>query len=239
MKIANVEEQIRMLVELQELDAEIFGKKRILELAPEKTKEMDAILEEKTGRLKALEEELKDIQLKRKEKEVDLAAKEASIKKYEAQLTQVKTNKEYSVLQKEIADIKADNSILEEEIIGFLEKIETVEKDIAKERELLAVEKKKIDSEKKKIEEEIKAIQAEFDELNKKRQEFTAKVDKNLLSRYEKILYKTDGLAMVEIVDGACGGCNMNLPPQVVNETRLKKEVTFCGNCARILYSKD
>ena len=237
--MANVEEQIRMLVELQELDGEIFAKKRVLESAPEKIKELDEVLEKKMLNLETLTEEFKSIQLARNEKEVDLQTKEASIKKYETQLSQVKTNKEYSALEKEIGGVKADNSILEEEIIELLEKTETAEKDIAKEKEMLQLEKKEIDNAKKKIEEEKKAIQAEFDGLNTKRQEFTAKIDKGILSRYDRILQKTDGLAMVEIVDGACGGCNMNLPPQVVNETKLKKDITFCGNCARILYSKD
>ncbi|MBN1353804.1 MAG: hypothetical protein JW994_03950 [Candidatus Omnitrophica bacterium] len=236
MAIANVEEQIKMLIELQELDREIFNRKRALEIIPEKIKELDAMMDSKTNAMKNLDEEYKKIQLKRKEKEVELDSKEQSIKKYQSQLYQVKTNKEYSSLEKEIASIKADNSLLEEEIITLLDNAEGIQKEIAKEKAIFEEEKKKIDGQKREVEEEKKTAEAELKGLNGKREEFTARIDKNILAKYERILHNKDGLAMVPIVEGACGGCNMNLPPQVVNETQLKKDFTFCGNCARMLY---
>ena len=104
---------------------------------------------------------------------------------------------------------------------------------------MLESEKKKIQEEKIKIEEEKKAAESEYKSLNDKRKEFTEKIDKKTLAKYERILYKRAGLAMVPIVGDACDGCNMNLPPQVINEARMKKDLTFCGNCARILYAKD
>ena len=237
MKVANMEDQIKMLIELQELDGEIYNKKRVLDDVPAKMKELDDLLEQKSADVKNLEENSKKLQLEMKEKEVEMGSKEGVIKKYQTQLSQVKTNKEYSTLEKEIATVKADNSLLEEEIINLLDKIESVQKDIKKEKDVLEGETKKIEEQKKKMEEEKKAAQAECDDLNNKRKDFVAKVDRRVLSKYERILHNKDGLAMVPVVDDACGGCNMNLPPQVVNEARLKKDLTFCGNCARILYS--
>jgi len=237
MVVANMEEQIKMLIELQELDGEIYNKKRVLDDVPAKMKELDDTLEQKSAEVKNLEENSKKLQLERKAKEVDLGTKEDSIKKYQTQLSQVKTNKEYSTLEKEIANVRADNSLLEEAIINLLDKIETAQKDIKKEKEVFEEEKKKIGEQKKKIEAEKKAAQAEVDDLNNKRKDFASKVDKKVLSKYERILHNKDGLALVPVAGDACGGCNMNLPPQVVNEARLKKDLTFCGNCARMLYS--
>ena len=237
MKVANMEDQIKMLIELQEIDGEIYNKKKVLDEVPAKMKELDDLLEQKSADVKNLEENSKKLQLEMKEKEVEMGSKEEAIKKYQTQLSQVKTNKEYTALEKEISTIKADNSLLEEDIINLLDKIESVKGDIKKEKDVLEQEKKKIEEQKKKMEEEKKAAQVEFDDLNNKRKDFTAKVDKRVLSKYERILHNKAGLAMVPVADDACGGCNMNLPPQVVNEARLKKELTFCGNCARILYS--
>ena len=233
-----MEEQIKMLIELQELDGEIFNKKRILDAIPEKLKEFDRILEEKSTNLKNLEEESKKIQVKHKEKEMELKTKEETIKKHQGQLYQIKTNQEYTALEKEIGSAKADVSILEEDIINLLEEVDQIKKDVTKEKEVLEAEKKKIEVEKKKIEEEKNTIEAGYNNLNEKRKEFAGKVDKKILSRYERILQKWDGLALVSVVGGACGGCNMNLPPQVINEAKLKEGLTFCGNCARILYSE-
>ena len=234
-----MEDQIKLLIELQEMDTEIFAKKKALEAIPVRLKEMDDLLESKAGTVKVLEDEIKSLQVKHKEKEVDLETKEGTIKKHETQLFQVKTNQEYTALQKEIASIKADCSLLEEDIIGFLDRIEETQKRLAKEKEVLAGEKSKIDEEKKKMDEEKKKMESGLGELTKKREEFSAGIDKKYLSRYERILHNRDGLAMVPIEGDACGGCNMNLPPQVINEARKKKELVICGNCARILYWKD
>jgi len=234
----NMEREIRMLIELQALDTEIFEKKKVLDETPAKLKELDVLLESKSGNLKAIEEELKNIQLQHKEKEGELATKEEAIKKDQVKLLQIKTNKEYAALQKEIATIKADSSVLEEEIIGLLEQIDEAQKKISEEKSLFEVEKKKIAEEKKKVEDEKKANETGFDDLKNKRNDFAVKVDKNILTTYEKILNNREGLALVRIAGGACGGCNMNLPPQVENEAKLKQNLTFCGNCARILYAE-
>ncbi len=233
-----MQDQIKMLLELQQLDSEIFNQKRILDAIPEKIKEFDRVLEEKSAGLKELEEESKKIQVKRKEKEMDLNTKEQTVKKYQGQLFQIKTNKEYTALEKEIALVKADNSVLEEEIIGLLDQVEEIKKKVAKENENLAEEKKKIAEEKKRMEAERKTAEAEYNDLNARRKDFAAKLDKKILAKYERILHNKDGLAMVPIVGDTCGGCNMNLPPQVTNEAKMKKVLTFCGNCARILYSE-
>ena len=235
----NTEDQIKMLIELQELDGEIFNKQRILDAFPEKMKELDDILETKSTSLKNLEDESKKLQVQRKEKEGELATKEVSIKKHQGQLYQIKTNKEYTALEKEIANIKADNSVLEEEVITLLDKIDEIKKDVSKEKETLEKEKQNIAVEKKKIEEEKKVSETKLNDLSAKRKGFAEKIDKKVLSRYERILRNKDGLAMVPVIDGTCGGCNMNLPPQVVNEAQLRMDLVFCGNCARILYSKE
>lgn len=239
MVVINSEEQIKMLVELQELDGEIFDKKRMLDLIPGRIKELEEILETKSADLKNLEEESKKLQVKRKEKETDLAAKEETIKKYQTQLFQIKTNKEYTSLEKEIAGIRADNSVLEDEIIALLEQVDEIQKKVLKEKQILEEEKRKITDEKKKIGQEKKTNEAEFNDLSSKRKVFAEKLDKKILSVYERILHNRDGLAMVPIIGGACGGCNMNLPHQIINEAKLRKDLIFCGNCARILYIEE
>ena len=239
MVVINMEEQIKMLLELQELDKEIFDKRRILDAVPEKMKELDNTLDEKSAKVKGLEEEAKKLLLQHKGKEVELQTKEQSVKKYQGQLYQVKTNQEYTALEKEIGSMKADSSVLEEEIINLLDQIDVIKKNISKEKQALEVENRKIQEEKKNIEDEKKKSEIEFNDLNGKRKGFVEKLDKNVLSKYERILHNKGGLAMVPVVDDACGGCNMNLPPQVINEAKLKNHLTFCGNCARILYSTE
>ena len=108
----NLEEQLKLLVELQGLDTQILRIERDLESIPQELKKMDDAFEEKKSDLKKLEEDLKALLMKRKEKEIDLESKEGSIRKFQSQLYQIKTNKEYAALEGEIARTRADNSLI-------------------------------------------------------------------------------------------------------------------------------
>ena len=107
----SMQDTIKMLIELQELDSVIFDRKRLLEEIPDKIKEFDRMLQEKSANLKTMEEELKKLQVNHKEKEGDLKAKEEAIKKHQAQLYQVKTNQEYAALEKEIGYASSDAAV--------------------------------------------------------------------------------------------------------------------------------
>lgn len=230
---------MKLLVELQGLDTHIFRMEDELEAIPEKIKSEEDKFKEKTASLKKLEDDVKALQLKRKEKEGELAGKEVTIKKYTLQMYQVKTNKEYTALQEEIGRIKADNSIIEEAVIKILDQVDAANKEIAKEREFLKKEEVSLNETKKNLNEEAGRIKAELGSLKAQRAELAAKVDKAILVKYERIISGKDGLAVVPIANESCQGCFRMMPPQVINEVRMKNELVFCENCARILYIEE
>ncbi|MFA4843058.1 MAG: C4-type zinc ribbon domain-containing protein [Candidatus Omnitrophota bacterium] len=237
--MVSLEEQIKLLIGLQKLDKQIFKLRRDLESQPILIRAAEESLKAKEAGLKKKEEEAKALAVKRKEKEIELQAKEDGIKKLQGQLYQIKTNKEYQAMEKEIAGKKADISVIEEEIIKIFDQIDECAKGAAKEKETLSQERRVFDEEKKKIEASSKEMEVAMQKLNAERSELAQKIDKEYLSKYERILHSKNGLAMVNVEHEACGGCNINLPPQVINEIRLKEELIFCGNCARILYIEE
>lgn len=235
----NLEEQIKLLVELQGLDTQIFRLERELQLIPDEIKMMDEGFNAKVANLKNLEDGLKALQVKRKGKEVDLEAKEGTIRKYQIQLYQLKTNKEYTAMELEIGRVKADNSLLEEEIIKILDQIDAQNQMISKEKEGLKSEEASLNEEKKRKEAETKNIESELTGLKDQRSGLAGKVDKSILSKYERIINSKDGLAVVPAINETCQGCFRVLPPQVINEIRMKRDLILCDNCARILYIED
>jgi predicted nucleic acid-binding Zn-ribbon protein len=237
--MVNFEEQIKLLVELQGLDTQIFRLERGLNSMPDEIRKLEDEFKEKTDRLKKLEDGLKALQVKRKEKELELETKEGSIKKLQTQLYQLKTNKEYTAMEQEIARIRADNSILEEDIIKILDQVDAENRNIAKEKEALKTEEKKLAEEKAKKDEEAKRMNAELETLKSQRAGLAVKVDKAILPKYERILNSKDGLAVVPVVSESCQGCFRLMPPQVINEIRMKNDLIFCENCARILYIEE
>lgn len=227
------------MVELQGLDTQIFRIEHDLESIPQELKNMDDAFEEKKSSLKKLENALKALQMKRKEKEMDLEVKEGSIKKFQTQLYQVKTNKEYAALEGEIARTKADNSLIEEEILKIFDQMDAENQKIAKEKEFLKVEEGKLAQQKKKCEEEIGRIKAEAEGLNAQRTLLAGKIERTVLAKYNRIVKSKDGLAVVPVASDSCQGCFRILPPQVIHEIRTKKELICCGSCARILYIEE
>ena len=237
--MVNLEEQVKLLVELQDLDTQILKHEKDLEEMPENFRILDEAFKDKMKDLKALEENLKMLQLKRKEKEGELESKEGSIKKLQTQLYQLKTNKEYSTMQEEIARIKADNSLIEEDILKIFDQADSENQKIAKEKVVLKGEEAKLNEEKKKVEEEVGRIKVEADKLKAQRATLVEKVDKTVLAKYDRILKSKGGLAVVPVSGDSCQGCFRILPSQVIHEIRMKKDLVFCGSCARILYIEE
>lgn len=235
----NLEEQLKLLIELQGLDTQILRIERDLESIPQELKKMDDAFEEKKSNLKKSEEALKTLQIKRREKEIDLESKESLIKKFRSQLYQIKTNKEYAALEGEIARTKADNSLIEEEILKIFDQMDAENQKILKEKELLKAEEGRLSEQKKKFSEEVSRMKAEAEGLNAQRAVLAGKIEMTVLSKYDRIIKSKDGLAVVPVAGDSCQGCFRILPPQMIHEIRTKKELVRCGSCARILYIEE
>jgi len=232
----SIKEQTDILVKLQEIDSKIFSLKVQRTQKPAHLKVVIDEFEEKKREAAKTEEGLKAIQIKQKEKELDLKTKEDAIKKFQSQLYLVKTNKEYQSLQKEIEGLKADNSVLEEGVLRVLDEIDAQKERISQVKGDLTRDEAQLQEKKKLVEEEIARIDNELLELNKEREGITPFIEKDLLARYERILKNKDGLAIVPAKDDVCGGCFINLPPQVINEIQMEKGIVICESCARMLY---
>jgi len=231
-----IKEQIGLLIQLQVIDGEIYILNSEKSAMPGHIKAIEDKLEaEKTG-IKQAEENLRALQVKLKEREVNLQQKEEQIKKLQAQLYQLKTNKEYSAMLTEIGGVKADNSLIEEEIIKLMDEIDLAKKKIIEEKELFKAEELKAQKEKDALSARSKEIEARLTELNTQREGIVPDIEKQVMARYEKVLKNKDGLAMVPVDGNACGGCHMNLPPQVISEVKLREDIIVCGSCLRILY---
>ncbi len=235
----NFSEELQKLIELQKTDARVFDIKKEVDAFPDKIAAMKGLIKEKESIFKASDDKLKQFQLKRKDKEIELTTKEEGVKKYQSQQFQVKTNQEYNALQKEIESLRADKSVLEEDLINIFDDIEKTEAELKSNKQLYEQEKAKIEAEIKEVEKHKNDIEGQLKSLEDERKAKAQAINPDVLAKYDRILNGRDGLALVPIMGEACGGCNMSLPPQVINEIRLRNDIIMCGNCARILYSVD
>ncbi|HQP11016.1 MAG TPA: C4-type zinc ribbon domain-containing protein [Candidatus Omnitrophota bacterium] len=235
-----IKDQIRKMIELQKIDREIYNLKIDLKEKPAMLADLKAEFESQKVALEELEKKLKAVLVERKEKELELKTREDEIAKANAQLSQIKTNKEYSAKMSEIEHIKADKSIIEEKILVSYDKSDSVAAEVEKERGKVAEEEKKYLAAKKTIEDDIKVIEDRIKVFDSQRKQALPGIDPALLARYEKILKHKEGVAIVPVQgQDSCGGCFMNVTPQQVNAIKMHQELIECEMCSRILYLED
>lgn len=233
----SLKEEIEKLVILQNIDTEIKELTNYIENdIPLRIKQAREYLNEKKSSLKLFEEKVKELQLKKKNAELDLSSKEESIKKAQSQLYQLKTNKEYQAKLTEIASLKADLSVLEENILKIMELIDEAEKKLKEKKENIAKEEEKFRQQENQINKEKEATETKIEQLKNKRKIAVEQIDKTLLNKYEGFLKTRYGLAIVPVENGTCGGCRMSLTPQTINEIKMYKDLIICNSCIRILY---
>ena len=232
-------DQLELLKQLQRLDGELFHLRRQQEEKPRELEQATARMNAQEAKVKAAEERLKTLQLSQKEKEGELQTREANVKKLQGQLFQLKTNKEYTLMQREIDSLKADNSLLEEAILKAFDAIDQAAKERKHGQGLLAEEQERLRAERQRIEQELAAINEQIARLERERQGVAPDVPSATLAAYERVLDLREGLALVPLVNESCGGCHRRLPPQVINEVYLKAKLVACENCNRILYLDD
>lgn len=235
----SVKDQIKRLVDLQKIDAEIYNLQTGLTGKPAFIEELKKKFESTKAHLNQLEEKLKGIQLKRKEFELELKTKEGDITKANTQLSQLKTNKEYQAKLTEIASVTADKSIVEEKILLSYDEADMIQAEISKEKNVVGAEEKQYLTRKREVEDEMKLMEDRVKVLESQRNQLLPGVDKGSLSRYEKVLAHKNGLAIVPIRESSCGGCYMNVTQQTINAVKMHDQLIECEICQRILYIED
>ncbi len=234
-----IKTQIKKLIDLQKIDGEIYNLRKDLQEKPEIIRAITEEFENNKKKLKELDDQLKTILLKRKERELELKTKEEGILKANGQLSLLKTNKEYSTKLQEIEGLKADKSLVEEQILVSYDESDKAMAEIEQEKKKVAEFEKTFAIKKKTIDDEIRNLDERVKSLENERKELLPGIDKNYLSRYEKILDHKDGLAITAIHGSNCGGCFMNVTTQMLNNIRLNEGLVFCEMCTRILYLED
>ena len=198
-------------------------------------KKKDQIGEEKALAEKKQEEKVtvqKDID----RKELDLKTNEGEITKYNVQLNSIKTNKEYSALITEIGSKKADMSILEDEILDMMSRLEEANQGLEKATENLRSKEQSLKDLINTVDAEVKVTDTEIEKIKGEQKKYTDLLDEHSLQSYNRLSNIKGGKAIVPVIGNVCGGCSMNITTQTLNELMSSKDLVFCRSCSRILY---
>jgi hypothetical protein len=231
-----VEQELSTIYEAQKIDLIIIEKERTLLSTPKQLKGMDDELKATQMKVEKEKEIIEELEKERKKKEKELEVDKDKIKKLEAKLHEVKTNKEYQASLKEIEAAKVANDKTEEDILVLMDKVEEIKKDHSSSASHLKIREKEIETEKTKIEKEIQSMDKIITQLKTERDNLLSVVNERLRSTYQVLREKRNGIAVSTAKNGVCLGCFMNIPPQLFIEVTKNRQLIQCPSCGRILY---
>jgi len=176
---------------------------------------------------------------KHREREARLKKEGDSLRKTRERLFEVKTNKEYQAILKEIEGAEGICSELESEIILILDELEEAERMMKREDEKFKSHLASYERERVELEGELEKLIGSVDLWHGKIDNLRRQVASDLLKKYDIIKQANAGMVVVSVWKAVCGGCHMNVPPQLYNELQKSDELTHCPNCKRIIYWYD
>jgi uncharacterized protein len=227
---------LERLIRLQQTDTFIENARRRVVDHPAMVEGLDARLASATGGVEAAKTRMAENQAARRAVEKDLAMIQARLSKFKGQLMEVKTNKEYTALLKEIEVAQHEVRQLEDRILErMLEADELAAGQKAAEARL-AADKSVIAAERKQLGEETERLQRELEEALAKRTQLAAETSPAALGTYETVRGRRGGTAVVEVKAGYCSACHVRLRPQAANELRRNEIIFQCESCQRVLY---
>lgn len=232
----SVEEKLRALYSLQLVDSKIDD---ILKLRGELPLEVQDLEDEiaglETRRQKYLEE-IKSNDQKIANKRQEIKRAEDLIRKYTEQQKNVRNNREYDAINKEIEFQQLEIQLCEKHIKEFSARNEELKADLSSIEQLLQKRNENLEQKKKELQEIIEETQKEENDLRRKSEELQKYIEPRLLTAYKRIRSSMrNGLAVVKVERDACGGCFAKIPPQRQLEIRSRKKIIVCEYCGRIL----
>ncbi|MCO6481906.1 MAG: hypothetical protein J5I62_03840 [Flavobacteriales bacterium] len=187
-------------------------------------------------RVNKLAEDLKQAETAVSDKQNFIKDAKASIKKYEAQQSKVRNNREYDSLGKEIEFQNLEIQLAEKRIKEGKLAIETKSAAVEESKNLYKERKKDLDLKKKELDDIIAETEKEEKELMKKSAAAAKEVEDRLFKAYQRIRGNArNGLAVVPVERGSCGGCFNAIPPQRQLDIASHKKILVCEHCGRIL----
>ncbi|WP_295669010.1 C4-type zinc ribbon domain-containing protein [uncultured Mucilaginibacter sp.] len=231
-----VEEKLKALYELQTIHTKIDRIRQVRGELPMEVADLEddvAGLETRIQKIKAELDDLEDDIVTRKNLIKD---SQANIKKYETQLNEVKNNREYDAISKEIEIQGLDIQVSEKKIREFGFEIATKTQVYEKALADLEARKSDLDAKKEELGTITSETQKEESELTAQAETATKGIDGRLLIAYNRLRKNAkNGLAVVTIQRDSCSGCFNQIPPQRQSDIRQRKKIIVCEHCGRIL----
>ena len=233
-----MKKRLDMLEQLQEIDYLIDNLKTARNGLTGEMGGIEQALIEARLELAGLESRVVQLEQEKEELETGQAAEQENIRRSEANMKEIKTNKEYQAVGREIAAARRQAAEIDEQTLQKIGLIDDLNTEIAALNGTLAELEQNTSQRRDEKQAEIDKIQQDIDEDVARREAITKELPAGVVKRYNALREQRRGQAVAIARDGYCLGCNMNLPPQLYNSLFRGDELISCPHCQRMLILK-
>ena len=231
-----MKDKIKDLIKIQEYDNRIENIIKTQKEAPLKVQKLQETLNTLEAALQEDQTNLENIQKEKRKSERDTQELDGKVAKSNEKLANIKSNKEYRAVLKEIDDLKHHKFQIEEVTLQILEKIETMENRIKSNKEEFTKSKEQCRLDKANIDIEMQALEKELRNLQQERLAISQITDVEFLKKYQFLRERRNGQGISAVIGGVCQTCHLGLPPQKFNELKKCAALVTCPHCNRIVY---
>ena len=232
----SVEEKLKTLYQLQTALSAIDEKRTLRGELPQEVNDLEDEIEGLNTRVARIQNDIDEFERAITQKKGEIADAQASVARYKSQLDDVRNNREYDTLSKEIEfqslEIELCNKKIREAQARIAEKSQELENNKA----LIEERQGDLDVKKDELDEIMEETRAEEEKLKEKVKDYEAKIEARLLTSFKRIRKNArNGLGIVYVQRDACGGCFNKIPPQRQLDIKMHKKIIVCEYCGRIL----
>ncbi len=231
-----MQEQLRSLIEYQILEDKKAGLLQDYEEAPRRIAAIEKEFSQLEGEYLSRKAEHENAQRMHGMVEQNITDLEAKIARSKRRMNDVKTNKEYQAIMREIDEYKKEISAKEDKALELMAEIEKLAGEVAeKEKE---VEKQRLVAaeSKRRLQEENALLKERLDRLEEAQTKVRQKMDQNVQKKTEFLLKRQAGIAVAAVENGVCSECHLNIPPQKFIELQRDESLMQCPHCHRFVY---
>ena len=232
----NLTLELAFLYDLQQVDAKILARRKRLKLIPNdiwKLKEDFRVHEQK---LTTLKDQLSQAEKEQRSQSAEIDVLDEQRKKYQTQLTAVKTNDEMKALYNQLEFIDQQEEEIEDKILELMLVVDDLGGEIKKEHEILAAKDADHKAEEAELQNIAQGIKVDISEIQERRQNLVQKVNPDLLKQYQNRTTTQHTNLVTPVVGNSCGNCKLTIPPQMLNEVKQARKKIVCPSCKLILF---
>jgi len=229
-------DQLLRLLRIQELALEISRARGIVESAPERIELIENHFRERNAEYVAVKERHDALDADQRSRNSELGELEEKRKKYMEDLMQVKNQREYAAMLKEIDSVKAQVSDHEEAILKDMEEIEKLKEELATHEEHIAEEREAVERDRGAVETETEEARQVIESRSTERAEVESDLPRGVMAMLRRLEAGRHGIFLTQAEKGTCQSCFVRVRPQVFQEIRQALAVHTCESCRRFLY---